>query len=184
MARIKPKQVKIDAVGPTPEQQGKSGYELERETKAGQVGQAHYRRVRQVDALEAASVITAEQAKSLRHYRHHVDIADRSPTRDSLTSWMPKGAGGDGPGIEVLNAIRITADIENAVGSLRDILRAVVVEDQSLSQWAMAQYGSIEECYQREGRTVCQLKPRRKALDIARLDFRMAAIRVDGKVRA
>lgn len=175
---------RIEAVAPTPEQQAHSTYVVERESVAGVVGKEHYRKVRQLEALHASGVINDEQFKSLKHYRHHADVSDRSLTRDSLRSWLPRGSGGDGPGQEVLHAIRVTADIENAAGCLVDILRAVVVDDQSLSQWAMKKFGAFEECYSVRGKTVCQLKPRRKALDIARLDFQMAAIRVDAEVRA
>lgn len=170
---------------PTEAQMKRDSYELETQIAAD--GSGHTKRVkkvRQLEAMYAAGALSDLHFRSLKHYRHHAEIADRSLIRDSLTNWMPKGSAGDGLSHTVLHALRETSAIENAVGSLLDILRAVAVEDANLSQWAMHKYGAIEERYMRGLKAVVQLKPRRKALLLAQMEFRMAAVRVDAHISA
>lgn len=144
-----------------------------------------YRRRPMIDILHDQHVLTDEQHKALKHYRHHADIADRSPLRDSLRSMMRvDGGDGPGPGVDVLNAQRVVKDCENAAGSLAPILRAVVVYDQSLSDWAMSCGGSIEECEMRKGKRVCRPKPRELALRNAKQDIQFAASRVQAELDA
>lgn len=172
-------------MGPTPEQANAFVLSeiLDRDgATARKLGKA-YRRRPMIDMLLDQDIFTIAEHRALQHYRHHADIADRSPIRDSLARGLPSG-GGDGPTVAMMNAVRVRDDCERAVGSLREILRAVVVYDQSLSQWAMAQFGSFEDCYQRKGKRVCQLKPRQKALAIAQLDIQIAAQRVQAELDA
>lgn len=145
------------------------------------IGKA-YRRKPMIDILFAADIIDRDQYKALRHYRHHADLADRSLIRDSLC--LQRGGSGNGPTITTLNAVALVRDCERAAGSLADLLRAVVVYDTSLSQWAISRAGSIEECYERKGKKVCQIKPRRRALEEARLEIRVAATRVQAELDA
>lgn len=142
------------------------------------IGKA-YRRRPMIDVLFAAGMLDEEGYKALRHYRHHADLADRSLVRDSLC--LQGGGNGSGPTITTLNAIALVRDCEAAAGSLVDILRAVVVYDQSLSQIAIARAGGLEEAG-RKG--VVQIKPHRKALEIAKLEFRVAAQRVQAELDA
>lgn len=150
------------------------------------IGKA-YRRRPMIDVLFAAGVFDEHEYKALRHYRHHADLADRSPIRDSLGK-RQGGGSGDGPTITTLNAIRIVSDCEKAAGSLVDILRAVVVNDWSLSQWAMEHAGAIEKCRQKlvRGQTfrVCRLEPRDYALRAARQEIKLAAQRVMNELDA
>jgi hypothetical protein len=125
---------RIDATPPTPAQMKRDTYALE--TMPGLRGKvARYRKIRQLEALQASGFITLHQYAALKHYRHHADIADKSLTKDSLASFGQTGTSGNGIPFEVMNAIQVTTSIERAAGRLVDILRAVVVDDKSLSQW-------------------------------------------------
>jgi hypothetical protein len=134
-----------------------------------------YRRRPQIDILAAQGLLNSDELKALHHYRHHADLIERSPVRDSLC--LMRGHG-NGPTITTLNAAFIVREIEAAVGSLVDILRAVVVDDVSLSQWAIRRAGALEVRRQRQGRVVTQLEPRQRALAIAKLEMKIVAQRV------
>lgn len=144
------------------------------------IGRA-YRRRPQIDVLAAQGLFNADELKALHHYRHHADLIERSPTRDSLC--LMRGHG-NGPTISALNAAFIVREIESAVGALVDILRAVVVDDVSLSQWAIRRAGALEIRRQRQGRIVTLLEPRQRALAIAKLEMKMAAQRVTSELAA
>lgn len=146
------------------------------------IGKA-FRKRRMLEILGAQGLFSSAEFKALAHYRHHADMADRSLLRDSLNTYRA-GGDGSGPTVEMITAIALVADVERAAGSLVDILRAVIVEDKSLSQWAMDHGGSIEQCRDRKGRTVCTLEPKRKALNVAKLDMQMVAKRVEAELSA
>jgi hypothetical protein len=160
---------KIEA--PTPEQVGAfAPVDITDKAANGRticIGKA-FRRVVMIDLLLKQEILDTAQHKALKHYRHHADVADRSPLKDSLNK--APGGGTGIPSIEVLNAVRVAADCERAAGSLRDILRAVVVDDVSLSQWAMMRGGARQEG--------ARIKPHKKQLAIAQLEIKMAAVRV------
>lgn len=177
--------VKRKPVPPTDEQLRSAKFQLDdvMEKRRGggiiSIGKA-YRRVPMIDILFAACVLSQDEYKALRHYRHHADMADRSPVRDSLC--LQRGGSGIGPTITKLHAARVRDDCERAAGTLADILRAVVVYDQSLSQWAILRGGSVEDRYEQKGKPVVQIKPRRGALEMARLEIRIAAQRVQAEL--
>lgn len=184
MGRRAAKQKRIDATPPTPEQEAGAEFRLEPVTERGQVIGTAYRRRPMIDILFERGIFDEPHYKALKHYRHHADIADKSPIRDSLTNWMPKAAGGTGPGIELLNAMRVRDDCERAAGSLYDILRAVVVSDMSLSQWAMGKHGASERCRTKGQRVICVMEPTDKAMKVARYEIVIAAQRVKAELDA
>lgn len=183
--RQKPQEI----IAPTAEQMGSGVFEIQDVTDKRNgggtitIGKA-YRRRPMIDVLAAAGLFSDKELKALHHYRHHADIADRSLIRDSLGKRVSAGGNHDWPTVAKLNAVRLVADVEAAAGTLRDILRAVVVYDQSLSEWAKQAAGAVEQRRERKGRVVCTLEPRRKALEIARLEIRMAAKRVEAVLAA
>lgn len=145
----------------------------------------HYRRVPMIDTLHAQGLFSNDEYKALKHYRHHADIADRSPLKDSLANLMRISSGsGNGPTVTMLNAVRVRDDIERAVGSLVDILRAVVVDDVSLSQWCIARGHSAEKCRERKKGRVCAIEATEGALRIAQLEIKIAAGRVEAEIAA
>lgn len=184
MARGRKAEKRIDAIPPTREQELQAEYRLEPITERGQVIGTAYRRRAMIDILHERGILDEPLYKALKHYRHHADIADKSPIRDSLTNWMPKASGGTGPGIELLNAIRVRDDCERAAMGLVDILRAVVVDDMSLSQWAMHRHGAREHCKMKGQKRVCVMAPTDKALKEARIEIRIVAGRVKGELDA
>jgi hypothetical protein len=141
-----------------------------------------YRRRPMIEILFDTGALSESELKALRHYRHHADIADRSLIRDSLC--LQRGGNGGGPTMTTVNAIRVAADCERAAGELLDILRAVVVYDKSLSQWAIDQAGALETRREKRGKVAVSFEPRRKALEIAKLEIRMAAKRVEAELAA
>jgi hypothetical protein len=175
------RRLRQDVVPPTDEQMAGGVFRLEdivdRQGTGSRIGKA-YRRQPMILSLRVQGLIDAEQFRALSHYRHHADLANRSPLRDSLC--LQRGGAGPGPSVSILNASRVRDDCERAAGSLADILRAVVIEDMSLSQWAMNRYGVIEE---RDG-NVSRPKPQKRGLQRAQLEIKVAAQRVQAELDA
>lgn len=170
---------------PTPEQM--AGFVLVDIVDKGPNGQSieigrAYRRRRMVEQLTAQGMFSDEEAKALKHYRHHADMIERSCTRDSLC--IQRGGGGNGPTISYLNAAFLVRQVEAAAGSLADILRAVVVEDVSLSQWAIRRAGALEVRRQRKDNVVISFEPKQRALMKAKLEILFAAQRVASELSA
>lgn len=145
-----------------------------------EIGRA-YRRRRMIEQLASQGMFTDEEARALRHYRHHADLIERSPMRDSLC--LQRG-GGNGPTITYLNAAFLVRQIEAAVGALVDIMRAIIVEDVSLSQWAIRRAGALEIRRQRKDSVVISLEPKQRAFAIAKLEIKFVAQRVASELRA
>lgn len=141
-----------------------------------------YRRKRMLETLLAQGLFSEGEYGALKHYRHHADLADRSPLRDSLQSLLRVAGNGSPPSVELLNAIRVTADCERAAGSLSIMLRAVIVDDHSLSQWAISRHGSSERSDIRNGERVTRIKPFTKALNMAQLDMKVLARRIEAEL--
>lgn len=188
MGKAKTKSKQYDIAAPTAEQMGSGQFEVsdivdkQANGRTLLLGKA-YRRKPMIDTLTEQGLFTNAEYKALKHYRHHADMADRSILMDSLGKRVGgSGGSGCGPTVAMLNAMRVKDDCERAAGSLVDILRAVVVYDMSLSQWAMSRNGAIEDCEIKKGQRVCRLKPRQKALAIAKLEIQMAAKRVESEL--
>lgn len=143
------------------------------------------RRKPMIEVLFGQGLFSKEEYKALKHYRHHADIADRSPLKDSIANLLRiSGGAGHGPTINTLNAIRVRDDVERASGSLVGILRAVVVDDMSLSQWCISRGHSAEKCRDRKQGRVCAIEATEAALRIAQLEIKMAAARVEAELAA
>jgi hypothetical protein len=178
--------------GPTPERLVHGGIELvdvvdkQSNGRTIVIGKAN-RFVPMIDTLKRQEVISPAEHKALAHYRHHADLADKSPTKDSLNR-QRFGGSGNGPTHEILHAQRVRDLCEGAAGSLRDILRAVVIEDQSLSQWAIQRFGGKEQTRQRGAKTETTVEPSRLSVSMCKLELRAAARRVqealDGPAQA
>jgi len=183
MAR-KAKRKQVDALAPTDAQMRHADYEIATTTERGQVVRTGYRRIRQLEFLTKKGLFSKREAAALFMYRHFADLIDKSLVRDSLSrdAGGPSGNGSKPP--YVVHAEIAVGRYEASAGQLRDILHAVIVEDNSLSQWAIEKSGAIEDCEMRSGIRVCRLKPRQKALDLAQLEMKMAAGRVLAEVEA
>lgn len=186
--RTKAKRKDAPTAEPTPEQQRNGEFVVEDIMDKGRggvlirIGKA-YRRKPMIEVLHAAGLFTDAELKALKHYRHHAELVERSPLRDSLAFGIP-GRNGNGPTITHLNASFLVGQIERAVGSLTDILRAVAVDDSSLSQWAMKRSGSVEKRRQHRGQWRTTFEPKPYALAIAKLEMKIAAQRVEAELVA
>ena len=175
MAKRAKKVEKIEAIEPTPEQLTRDTYTFERETRAGQVARGHYRKVRQLETLTDAGLFTDEQAKALSQYRAWADLCDRSLSRNSLDRHMPGTPAGDGPSNALIDAKAKVALCEEAAGTLKDVLRAVIVDDASPAAWAMAVFGARDHCRTVAGMRVCYPAAKGWAVKRAKDELRMAA---------
>lgn len=178
---------KVEAAAPPPEQARDGAFQMQDivDRRPGgafvTVGTAH-RRIPMIDRLRAEGLFTTEEHKALAHYRHHANLVDGSLTRDSLAP--RSGGGGDGRSIIYLNACALVSQVEAAAGQLAGILRALVVDDVSPSQWAIARHGGIERNRRRKGGPQTCIEPRPKHLAIARMEMKMAAQRVEAELAA
>lgn len=180
-----------EPIAPTPEQIARGRFDLEDthdKLPGGRqitIGKA-FRRKPMVETLYQQSLFSEAEFKALMHYRHHADLANRSPLKDSLRNLVrvDSSRGSGEASREVLNAIRVRDDCERAAGALADILRAVVLDDVSLSEWVKDKHGAIETCRETKAGTVCRLEPRRKQLEIAKLEICVAAQRVMAELDA
>lgn len=176
-----------EIVAPTVEQMRRGAFELDDVTdkrKGGgtiTIGKA-YRHIPVFEILGRQGVFSMAELKALRTYREHADRADRSPLRDSIAMLMPVRGSGDGPTAALMRSIWIAAGCEAAAGSVRDILRAVVVDDVTLSEWAIRQAGSVEVWDEQRRKT--RIRPRAKALAVAQLEIKIAAKRVRAELDA
>lgn len=176
-------EVLLEPMRPTPEQMRMSefveGDVVDR--KPGRnlvIGKAFQRRP-MIESLAAAGLFSSNQFRALSTYRHYASLADRSPLRDSLNREPGRGSR-DGMTLEMITAHSIAAACERAAGRLLGILRAVVIEDKSLSQWAIQTGGGIEV----QRRRGIVIEPTRLALRIAQLDITVAAQRVEAELDA
>lgn len=188
MGRRKARSTKPEAILPPPPEQMSAGafvltdiIDKRQGGGAIAIGKA-YRRRPMIDILMAQGLFTAEEHKALRHYRHHADLVDRSPVRDSLC--LQRGGSGAGPTLTMLSACRLVGGVEAAAGSLKDILRAIVVDDWSLSQWAIQRHGGVEIKRERNGKAATAMEPRHRALVIAKQEMKIAAQRVEAELSA
>lgn len=184
--RCAAKVMKDEPVAPTPEQMRSGRFDIEDTHdklpggKQITIGKA-YRRRPMIDTLADQGLFSEREFKALSFYRHCATIADKSPVKDSLDR-QRYGGTGNGPTAAYLTACEVVRDCERAAGSLADILRAVAVDDISISDWAMKQAGAVEQCRDRKGKLVCRLEPRQGALRIAQLEIKIAAQRVEGEL--
>lgn len=159
----KAKRSSIDLVRPTDEREAKG--------RTVNVGMSK-RFVPAIDTLHERGYLTRPEWKALRHYRDQASLADRSPVKSCCDDTVGSG---NGPGAAITSARIETARIERDLGALRDIARAVAVDDLSLSQWCIKQYGSREE-YDNKGRVVAIVPINKsKRVPEARMQLRAAA---------
>jgi hypothetical protein len=134
----------------------------------------HARRlVPAIDTLLKAGKLTDTQHAALAFYRNQVDTSERSPTKDSLD--QSRGSGEHGLSAAVVSALLAVARIERDMGSVRDIARAVAVDDISLSEWCIRKHGGRER-YDGKGRFVAMVPVAEKAcMARALMELRYAA---------
>lgn len=151
------KAVKLTAVEPTPEQQAKNNF----------VGAGMAKRTKPViDTLKEQDRITAIEWTALSYYADQAIAADKSPIKSNIDFKARTGnqrpIGYQTP--QEIETERIEADLRN----LRDIVRAVCVDNLSLSEWCVKTKGGREK----NGRIVPKCD---QHVSLALIDLRYAA---------
>jgi len=158
----------IEVATPTDEQLSRGEYR--------RANHGHYRKVPVIDTMLARDQITPQEHVALGYYRDMAGLADKSPLK-SCIDFSVKG-GDIGPSAAITSAILETARIERDLGSLRQIARAVAVEDKTLTQWCIDQYGCRER-YDGNGKFVALVPVNEvKAMQMAKMELRTAARRI------
>lgn len=160
---------------PTPEQVGafmRSGV-MHFETATTKVA---YRRLPVIDRLHTAGTINDDEYSALAYYRDQAGLAERSPVRSCLDDTVSGGS--HGPGAAITSAMIETGRMERDMGVLWRIARAVAVDDWTLEQWCVEQFGWRER-YDGKGRFVAVVPVLEKQhMKRARIDLRAAAHRI------
>ena len=109
----------IEVATPTDEQLNRGEYR--------RANHGHYRKVPVIDTMLARDQITPQEHIALGYYRDMASLADKSPLK-SCIDFSVKG-GDIGPSAAITSAILETARIERDLGSLRQLARAIAVDD-------------------------------------------------------
>ncbi|MGL5733849.1 MAG: hypothetical protein ACRCYS_03190 [Beijerinckiaceae bacterium] len=155
--------IRLDIAEPTPEQQAKGTFT--RLTMA-------YRRTPVIDTLSQTGKLSARQFNGLARYRDIAIAEEKSPMRDSLDKAM-HGRGGSTDGTGYFRIAYELQRLENALGALWPIARAVAVDDMTVSQWAA-----------HKGGTTADGAPKRVWLETSMMDIRMAGERLAAAIGA
>ena len=156
--RKKPEPIQI--AQPTDEQQAHGEFR--------RVGMC-YRRIPVIDTMAQCKKLTPRQFNGLARYRDVAIAEERSLIEDSVGKMMRGALGGGDVGLAP-NMIRTAIEmqrLEAALGNLRDIARAVAVDDVSVTQWAAT-----------KGGTTVDGKPKRKWLETGMMEIQDAGNRL------
>ena len=166
--KAKPDDDRVDLVAPTDEQMAQGIFVR---------AKLAYRRLPVIDVMYNAGHLTERQYAALCHYRNMAIAQDFSPARCTLDR-TPRGGGGGMPPY-ILRAILEVSRIDKTIGPLCDIVRAVAVQEQTVSQWAMAKYGSVmRQRESKSGKMVTWFEPRSAAHKNAMDDLRTAGNKI------
>ncbi len=156
-----------DRIAPTHEQQARSDYR-----SAGMA----YHRIPVIETMLTRKQITDREFVVLDYYRQQAGIADSSPVKSCIDFSV---TGGDiGASAAITSATLETARIERDLGSLRQVARAVAVNDISLTEYCINKYGGRER-YDGKGKFVAMVPVNEKSvIGMALLDLKMAARRI------
>ena len=158
----------IHVEAPTEEQLGRSEFR--------RANHGHYRKIPVIDTMLARDQITPQEHALLGYYRDMASLADKSPLK-SCIDFSVKG-GDIGPSAAITSAILETARIERDLGSLRELARAVAVDDKSITQWCIEQFGGRER-YDGNGKFIALVPVgEAKRVQMATMELRMAARRI------
>lgn len=132
------------------------------------------KRVPVIDTMRERGMLSEEHHRRLAHYRSQCDMAERSPIKSAL-DFSVRGSGGFELSAAVTSAIIAMARIERDMGSVRDIARAVAVDDTTLSKWCIAKHGGRER-YDGKGKFIAMVPNcEKRVMGIALMELRYAA---------
>lgn len=165
-----------DRMPPTAEQMARAEYVENGERKAGfhSVGMA-YKRVPVIDTMLSRGQLNEREYIALSYYRDQASLADRSPLK-SCIDFSVKG-GDNHPSAALASAMLETSRMENDMGSVWPIARAVAVDDVSLTEWCIKEYGGRER-YDTKGKCIAIVPVVDNAVCVALIELKMAAGRV------
>lgn len=174
----KPAKVAKDRICPTAEQMLTGNF--------ASAGMAH-KRIAVIDSMFKRGQLDERRWMALGYYRDQASQAEDDAKRASSLD-PAKVMGGGGGGHPVGGYIPVdycdspatleTARIERDLGVLAPIANAIAVNDTSLSQWCIDQYGGRER-YDGEGRFVAMVPNfEKRAMQMALQDLKMAADRI------
>lgn len=155
-------------VKPTPEQRHQAHYELTEVLDRSPKGRAivigkAYMRVPWFETMYARNISEIDRIdlKCLRFYRRAFEAANRSEMKSCLNR---SEAAGSSPRLPALFAMTYDLTMcEEAIGSLVDTMRAVVLQDMTFKAVAMQRFGSREEVVWKAGVRTTKLIPISKA---------------------
>jgi len=141
-----------------------------------------FRVVPMIETLRRTNRLTQAQFDNLAHYREQAHQAEDDMKQS--TALDPDRAGGSSTGGAIpaillgTAAILETARIERDLQSLRHIARAIAVDDKSITQWCIDQYGGRER-YDGKGNFIAMVPVGEcKRVATAIMELRMAARRI------
>lgn len=166
-SRTKKKAKVDDRIAPTAEQQARSDFH-----SAGMA----YKRIPVIDTMLTRGQLTDKEHLALSYYRDQASLADKSPIKSCIDFTV---TGGDhGPSAAITSAILETARMERDMLSCWRIARAVAVDDISLTEWCIKQYGGRER-YGPKGNFIAVVPVREKSvIGLALMDLKHAARRI------
>lgn len=132
-SRAKKKAKVDDRIAPTPEQQKRADFH-----SAGMA----YKRIPVIDTMLTRGQLSDKEHLALSYYRDQASLADRSPLKSCIDFTVTGGSGH--PSAALTSAILETARLERDMLSCWRIARAVAVDDISLTEWCIRQYGGRE----------------------------------------
>ena len=133
-----------------------------------------YKRVPVIETILSRGQLTEREYIALSYYRDQASLADRSPLKSCIDFSV---SGGDNhPSAALASAMLETARMERDMGSVWPIARAVAVDDVSLTQWCIDEYGGRERY--KNGKCIAIVPAVDNAVSIALLELKMAAGRI------
>jgi hypothetical protein len=103
-----------------------------------------YRRTPVIDTMAQTRKLTPRQFNGLARYRDIAIAEERSPMRDSLDKAL-HGRGGSADGTGYIRIAYELQRLENALGALYPIARAIAVDDVTVSQYAAQKGGTTAD---------------------------------------
>ncbi len=127
-----------------------------------------------IDKLLAHDHLTQEQYDALKVYAEQARLAEQSTMRDSC-DFSVRGGSGNGPSAAIISARIQTSLMENRAGALVSILRAVVRDERSITDYCIEKHGARER-YDKRGRFVAMVpKCERRVVPEAREQLKKVA---------
>lgn len=130
-----------------------------------------------IETLYEAGKLNERQFSALARYADVATAAERSEIKSSI-DFSVYGTGDGLPHFGVRMNIEL-GRLDRALGSLRDIARAVCVMEQTISEWAINRGGSVMRERKLRGQKVQRwYEPRRSVLEQSLLEIRAAGTRI------